>query len=102
MPRQHTITLHARVVRKLEPIRTSARFRAILGCLLDQTWTEPRIVGLYEDRAGNLLAMHEGDCGYNDFIGPGLRTNLDGIARVAKLTKAERAYLLGEYARIRH
>lgn len=86
------------VIRKIQPIRTSGKFRAILGCLLGQTWTEPRIVALMVTSDGMLLASHEGDGGMmNDFMGPAgsLLDNLRGIAKVAGLSQAQTAYLIG-------
>lgn len=89
---------HTAVIRKVEPIRTSGKFRAILGYLLGQRWTEPEIVALMVTSDGMLLASHEDDGGMlNDFIGPVecLLDNLRGLAKVAGLTKVETAYLVG-------
>ena len=81
---------------KLEPIRTSPKFRAILGAMLGERWTSPALVELCATSDGFFLGRVEGDCGFNVVLGTlaDLERNLHGIAGVAELTDAERAELL--------
>lgn len=97
-PKQARLRLSA--VRKLEPIRTSGKFRAILAYLLDVTWTEPAITDLVITSDGGIVAQHEGDLGCNDFLGTetDLMRNLDGISKLARLTKPEGQYLRNRIA----
>lgn len=76
---------------------TSDEFAAILGCLLNQHWTEPRIEELIVTSDGWLLARVEGDIGANDFLGKSIESlheNLGGIAKAGNLTEEETAWLL--------
>ena len=54
---------------KLKNIETSAKFSAILACLLDEDWTTPRILQLCMTHDRCLLARKEGDTGFDTFIG---------------------------------
>lgn len=96
---------HQAVVSKLHPsrVRTSPRFTAILACLLDQEWTWPRIEQLTVTCDGFLLAMREGDVGFNDFIGgyAELVRNLEGIGEVAGLSEGELDFLVRRAAELR-
>ena len=42
---------------------------AIVGYLLDQEFTDPKIEEMTETSDGFVLARHEGDIGMNDFMG---------------------------------
>lgn len=87
-----------RVRRKLQAVQMSGKMAALLGAVFQEAWTEPQIVALYQTSDGMLLGMHEGDIGYNDFIGTvsDWRRNVVGIAKVAGLTKLETAWLRAE------
>jgi hypothetical protein len=90
----------ARVVAKLHPdkVRTSPKFGAILGALLGQSWTTPRIVELTITGDDFLLGRLEGDVGFNEILGSAqdLLNNLLGVAEVAGLTPDERRWLLDQ------
>ena len=82
---------------KVNRVRVSPRFVAILDCLMEQpARTTPAIAQLCITIDGCLLARHDGDCGYNDFIGSAsdLDRNIRGMAEVAGLTDKELAELL--------
>jgi hypothetical protein len=83
---------------KLHPrrVRVSPKFCAMLACLLEDHWTEPAIAELVITSDGHLLARHEGDCGFNDFIGDSgdLFRNLRGVSAAAGLTSEETEWLL--------
>jgi hypothetical protein len=84
------------LIKKLHPKNfkgPSGKWVAILGCILDQVWTQPAIAELIVTVDGCLLARHEGDCGANDFLGTEnqLRDNWTRYLDLANLTPSERA-----------
>jgi len=83
---------------KLAPtrVRTSGKFTAILGFILDEEWTDPAITELVCTSDGMLLAATTDDPLCDDIIGDidHLERNLEGIADVAGLTARERKTLL--------
>lgn len=91
-----TVTISETLLGKLHPRNftgMSGKWVAILGCILDQHFTNPQIVGLIITKSdGMLMGMHEGDCGYNEFLGTGkqLRDNWVRYLNTAQLTPAER------------
>jgi hypothetical protein len=94
---------HISTVRKLEPIETSGMFTAILGCLLDEDWTTPKIEDLYITPDHCILARETGQVTHKLFIGAeaDLIRNIHGIAEIAKLDGDELGYLLGKVAEAR-
>lgn len=82
--------------KKLHPGRFSAcspRMAAIIGCIVGEKYTDPQMQSLCVTSDKFVLAMHVGDCGYNDFIGPlsEFRRNWDNLLKAADdLTKEER------------
>lgn len=88
-----------RLVSKLNPdvVQVSPKFRAILGCMLHQKWTEPELISMAMTSDGFLLGQHRGDIGMNDILGSrqDLERNLTGLAVVVELTKTETEALLG-------
>jgi len=83
---------------KLAPtrVRTSGKFTAILGFILDEEWTDPQIVELHCTSDGMLLAATTDDPLCDDIVGDidHLERNLRGISDVAGLTAAEKKELL--------
>lgn len=80
---------------KLHPRRfpnMSPKMAAILGCILGEKYTEPAIEALCVTSDGCLLAQHEGDIGFNDFMGTSrdLERNWRNLLDAAELTEAER------------
>jgi hypothetical protein len=94
-----------RVIAKLHPdqLKTSGMFTAILGALLGQDWTTPRLVELTITFDECLLGREEGDVGFNLFLGAAedLLNNLLGISDVAGLTPEERRWLLDKARALR-
>lgn len=89
--------IRALVASKLEPIRTSGVFRAILGCLVGEPhWTTPAIAELIITSDGMLLARMDGDIGANEILGSrdDYFRNLLGVAKVAALTPRETRWLV--------
>jgi hypothetical protein len=92
--------IRAECARKLKPIETGGMFTAILGCLLDEDWTNPKIEELYITPDHCILARETGQVTHNQFIGAeaDLIKNIHGIADVAELDGDELGYLLGKIA----
>jgi len=89
--------------RKLRSIETSGMFSAILGCLLGEDWSKPRIAELRISPDRCLLARVEGEATFKAFLGAeaDLIRNVHGIAEVAGLDGDEIGYLLGKIAEIK-
>jgi len=95
--------IRASCAEKLRPIETSPMFRAILGCFLDEDWTEPKILQLVVTHDRCVLARAEGDVGFDKFIGAesDLIRNIHGVATTAELDGDEVGYLLGKVAELK-
>jgi hypothetical protein len=89
--------------RKLGAIQVSEFFRAILGYLLDQDWTTPRLVEIYIDGGGNMLGRCDNEPARTTFLGAekDLLKNIHGVAKVAVLDGDELGYLLGKVAEVK-
>ena len=89
--------------RKLRSVETSGMFSAILGCLLGQDWSTPRIEELRITPDRCLLARVEGEVSFKAFMGAeaDLIRNFHGIAEVAGLDGDEVGFLLGKIAEIK-
>ena len=87
---------------KLRPIETSGMFTAILGCLLREDWSEPRIEEMVVTNKC-LLARAEGQVTHKLMLGAeeDLIRNIHGIAKMAALDGDELGYLLGAVAKLR-
>ncbi len=81
---------------KLNPIKVSPFFRAILGCMLRQDWGWPKLKALYCTSDQFILGMRQGDIGYNDFLcsRSELVENCNGLAQTVGLTAEETRALL--------
>jgi hypothetical protein len=83
------------LAQKLHPRRfpgMSSKMAAIVGCILDRQFTQPGFAELVITSDGCVLARHDGDIGYNDFIGSrsDLERNWNRLLAVAILTADER------------
>lgn len=58
--------------RKLRSFETSGMFTAILGCLLGEDWSTPRVEELRITPDRCLLARVEGEVSFKAFLGPKL------------------------------
>lgn len=90
-----------RLVAALNPgkVRVSPVFHALLAVLLGQTgWSKPSLASLCITSDDFILAMREGDIGYNDFLGAAsdLRRNIKGVCEVCEVADADRDWLLAE------
>jgi len=89
--------------RKLRAVETSDHFQAILGCLLGEDWTTPRLVEMVITSDGHLLGRCEGESAFKAFLGVSedLIKNIHGIAPVAELDGDEIGYLVAKVAEIK-
>ena len=56
--------------RKIAQVHISDQFRAILGCLLEQDWTTPRLVQMVLSPDDHLLGRAEGKPRSKCILGP--------------------------------
>src|SRR5262245_16011908 len=89
--------------RKLRAVQVSDHFQAVLGCLLGEDWTTPRLVELVLTPDGHLLGRCEGEASFKAFLGASedLLKNIHGVGKVAELDGDELGYLLGKVAEIK-
>jgi hypothetical protein len=89
--------------RKIAQVQISEQFRAILGCLLEQDWTTPRLVQMVLSPDGHLLGRAEGQTTEQVYLGSGddLTKNIHGLAPVAELDGDEVGFLVGAVAAIK-
>ena len=89
--------------RKLRAVQVSSHFQAILGCLLDEDWTTPRLIEMVITPDGHMLGRCHGDPSFKAFLGASedLIMNIHGVAPVAELDGDEIGYLVGRVAEIK-
>jgi len=93
------------LIQKLHPTRftgMSDKMTAIVAHILDQTWTNPAIAQMVITSDGHLLARHEGDCGFNNYIGRALdlEGNWKRLLSAAGLTAVEHQEAEAAYQRV--
>jgi hypothetical protein len=95
--------IRADCARKLRTVETGGMFTAILGSLLSEDWSTPRIEEMQISPDRCLLARVEGEATFKAFLGAeaDLIRNVHGIAEVAGLDGDEVGYLLGRIAEIK-
>ena len=88
---------------KLKAIQVSDQFQAILGCLLDEDWTTPRLIEMVITPDGHLLGRCDGETSFKAFLGASedLLKNIHGIAPIAQFDGDEVGYLLGKVVEIK-
>jgi hypothetical protein len=89
--------------RKLQPVQVSEHFQAILGCMLGEDWTTPRLVELAITPDGHVLGRCAGQPSFSAFLGASqdLLKNIHGVAQVAELDGDELGYLVAKVAEIK-
>ena len=89
--------------RKVRSVKTGDMFTAILGCLLGEDWSTPRIAEMRITPDRCLLARVEGETAFKAFLGAeaDLIGNVHGMAKVAELDGDELGCLLGRIAEIK-
>lgn len=88
---------------KLRAVQVSDHFQAILGCLLAEDWTTPKLVEIVITPDGHLLGRCESEASFKAFLGASvdLLKNIYGVAKVAELDGDEIGYLVGKVAEIK-
>jgi len=89
--------------RKLRDVQVSDHFQAILGCLLGEDWTTPRLIEMVMTPDGHVLGRCDGDSSFKIFLGASddLLKNIHGVAKVADLDGDEVGYLVAKIAEIK-
>ena len=89
--------------RKLRAVQVSDHFQAILGCLLDEDWTTPRLVEMVITPDGHMLGRCDDDTSFKAFLGASedLIKNIHGVAPVAELDGDEIGFLVASVAEIK-
>jgi hypothetical protein len=89
--------------RKIAQVQISDQFQAILGCLLEQDWTTPRLIQMVLSPDGHLLGRAEGQATEQVYLGSGddLTRNIHGLAAVAELDGDEVGFLVGVVAALK-
>ena len=89
--------------RKLRSVQISPHLQAILGCLLGEDWTTPRLIEMQITPDSHMLGRCEGEVGFSTFLGASedLIRNIHGVAPVAELDGDEVGYLVGKVAEIK-
>ena len=88
---------------KLRVVQVSDHFQAILGCLLGEDWTSPRLVEMVVTSDGHILGRCGGEAEFKAFLGEveDLIRNIHGVAPVAELDGDEVGYLVAKVAEIK-
>jgi len=89
--------------RKLRIVMVSDHFQAILGCLLSEPWTTPRLVEMVITPDGHVLGRCDGDSSFKAFLGASedLIRNIHGVAAVAELDGDEVGFPVAKVAEIK-
>jgi hypothetical protein len=89
--------------RKLREVQVSDLFQAILGCLLGEYWTTPRLAEMVITPDGHLLGRCDDEVAFKAFLGASedLIRNIHGVASVAELDGDEVGYLVAKVAEIK-
>ena len=88
---------------KLRATQVSDHFQAILGCLLEEDWTTPKLIEMVITPDGHILGRCEGEASFKAFLGASndLIKNIHGVAPVAELDGDEIGYLVAKVAEIK-
>lgn len=99
-PIRSTEQIRQDCARKLQAVQVSDHFQAILGCLLGEDWTTPRLAEMVITPDGHLLGRCDGESSFKVFLGASddLIKNIHGVAAVAELDGDEIGYLVGRVA----
>lgn len=89
--------------RKLLAVKVSDHFQAILGCLLGEDWTTPRLIEMVITPDGHMLGRCDGESAFKVFLGASedLIKNIHGVAPVAELDGDEVGFLVAKVAEVK-
>ena len=102
-PIRETDQIRQDCARKLRVVQVSDHFQAILGCLIEEDWTTPKLIEMVITPDGHMLGRCEGDAAFKVFLGASddLIKNIHGVARVAELDGDEVGFLVAKVAEIK-
>lgn len=88
---------------KLRQVQVSDHFQAILGCMLGEDWTTPRLIEMVITPDGHILGRCDGEASFKAFLGASedLLRNIHGVATVADLDGDEVGFLVAKMAEIK-
>lgn len=103
LPIRSPETLRQSCAGKLREVRVSEHFQAILGSLLGEDWTTPRLAEVVITPDGKLLGRCADEATFRVFLGTAkdLVGNIHGVAQVAGLDGDEVGYLVAQVAEIK-
>jgi len=89
--------------RKLRAVKVSDHFQAILGCLLCEDWTTPRLIEMVVTPDGHVLGRCDGESSFKAVLGASedLIKNIHGVAPVAELDGDEIGFMVAKVAEIK-
>lgn len=95
--------IHEDCVRKLLAARISPHVRAVLGSLLNEPWSKPRLVEVAMTADGHLLGRSEGDLDVRVLLGTkdDLIRQIHAASQAAGLDGDEIGYLMAKVAEIK-
>jgi hypothetical protein len=84
-------------------LQISDHFQAILGYLLGEDWSKPKLVELVIMPTGHVLGLYDGESTPKALLGTfeELIKIIHGVAKIAELDGDELGYLLGKVAEIK-
>jgi hypothetical protein len=102
-PIRETDQIRQDCARKLRVVQVSDHFQAILGCLIEEDWTTPKLIEMVITPDGHMLGRCEGDAAFKVFLGASedLIKNIQGVAQVAELDGDEVGFLVAKVAEIK-
>lgn len=102
-PIRETDQIRQDCARKLRVVQVSDHFQAILGCLIEEDWTTPKLIEMVITPDGHMLGRCEGDAAFKVFLGASddLIKNIHGVAPVAELDGDEVGFLVAKVAEIK-
>ena len=88
---------------KRAAVQVSDHFRAILGSILDENRTTPRLIELVITSDGHLVGRCDGEAEFKAFLGEvdDRIRNIHGVAPVAELDGDEVGHLVAKVAEIK-
>jgi hypothetical protein len=102
-PIRETDQIRQDCARKLRVVQVSDHFQAILGCLIEEDWTTPKLIEMVITPDGHMLGRCEGETAFKVFLGASddLIKNIHGVAPVAELDGDEVGFLVAKVAEIK-
>ena len=102
-PIRETNQIRLDCTRKLRVVQVSDHFQAILGCLLGEDWTTPRLVEMVITSDGHMLGRCDGEEDFKVYLGEAgdVIKNIHGVAPIAELDGDEIGFLVAKVAELK-